>query len=84
MEKVLQVAQNVANQLSGLDYDDDDHEHFVIENQDGFDLNLPKEDKRALILAMTLHEKGITEFENGNLDIALKLLLAADSAFMEL
>lgn len=60
--------------------DDDDFE-IQIADQSGRPLQLPKEEKRALTLAMTLHEKGRVALKKKEVPQSLLLLLEADKEF---
>jgi len=42
------------------------------------------EDNKYIVMAMTLHDKGIKMIENSEFDISLKYLLESDSAFTKL
>ncbi|XP_076088637.1 NEDD8 ultimate buster 1-like [Mytilus galloprovincialis] len=60
--------------------DDDDFE-IQIADQSGRPLQLPAEEKKALTLAMTLHEKGRVALKKKEIAQALLLLLEADKEF---
>lgn len=52
-----------------------------ITNQIGAQLNLPPEESKILVTAMTLHEKGRSALKKGHYSLALVFLLEADSEF---
>ena len=47
-------------------------------DQDGAPVDLPKGEQKALILAMSYHEKGRAAMKAGDFDLALVFLLEAD------
>ncbi|XP_041374980.1 NEDD8 ultimate buster 1-like [Gigantopelta aegis] len=65
---------------SRIDTDDDDFE-VQIADQSGRPLQLPVEERKALTLAMTLHEKGRAALKRREITRALLLLLEADKEF---
>lgn len=46
-------------------------------------MDLPKNERKALVMAMTLHEKGRAALKAGKFDLALLLLLEADQEFKQ-
>jgi len=50
-------------------------------NQQGNSLELPQAERKALLLAMALHERGKTILSRGDHALALVLFLEADSEF---
>lgn len=50
-------------------------------DQSGKSLDLPEDERKALIISMSLHEKGRAALKRRNFDLALVLLLEADSEF---
>ncbi|CAC5368288.1 unnamed protein product [Mytilus coruscus] len=61
--------------------DEDDDFEIQIADQSGRPLQLPTEEKKALTLAMTLHEKGRVALKKKEIAQALLLLLEADKEF---
>lgn len=61
--------------------DDDDDFDIQIADQNGKPLSLPMEEKRALTLAMALHEKGRAALRTHKFSLALPLFLEADAEF---
>ncbi|XP_035829460.1 NEDD8 ultimate buster 1 [Aplysia californica] len=61
--------------------DDDEHFDVQIADQKGQPINLPKDEKKALTVAMTLHEKGRSALKEKKVTLALPLLLEADEEF---
>ena len=63
------------------------YEEYFIPNvsffadQDGQTVELPFAERKSLIIAMSLHEKGKSALNEGNHQLALVLLLEADEAF---
>ena len=54
---------------------------YHISDQNGRQVDIPFAERKNLIIAMSLHEKGKSALSEGNLDLALILLLEADEAF---
>ncbi|KAK7113138.1 hypothetical protein V1264_012483 [Littorina saxatilis] len=77
--KTRQAAELLSTRAETDDIDDD--VGVQITDQHGRSLDLPKEEKRALTLAMTLHEKGRAALKKRNYTKALLLLLEADKEF---
>ncbi|EDS44893.1 conserved hypothetical protein [Culex quinquefasciatus] len=62
--------------------DANDRSDFLsLEDQDGNALHLPKAEKKALLMALTLYEKGKAALRKENFEEALLLFLEADSDF---
>ncbi|KAL8580117.1 hypothetical protein ACOMHN_061231 [Nucella lapillus] len=80
MNEVTRTRQ-AAELLSTRAENEDDHFDVRIANQNGRTLELPKEERKALTLAMTLHEKGRAALKAKNFSMALLLLLEADKEF---
>lgn len=79
----LQDFRHAAELLSNraeLDYDEMD---IQIADQSGKPIQLPSGEKKALTLAMALHEKGRQAVKKKNIALALPLLLEADRAFKQ-
>ncbi|XP_050080327.1 NEDD8 ultimate buster 1 [Anopheles maculipalpis] len=61
---------------------ENDSSNFLsIEDQSGNAIFLPKEEKKSLLMGLTLYEKGKTAMKAGNYEEALLLLLEADHDF---
>lgn len=68
--------------LSSVDGDDPDSRYYVqIADQTGKPIPLPEEERKALALAMVLHEKGRAAMKRENFSDALLLFLEADKEF---
>lgn len=52
-----------------------------MEDQDGNTIHLPPDEKRALMLALAIHEKGRAALKKDQLNEALVLLLEADNEY---
>uniref|UniRef100_A0A0B7AFM1 UBA domain-containing protein n=1 Tax=Arion vulgaris TaxID=1028688 RepID=A0A0B7AFM1_9EUPU len=76
----VERTRQAAELLSSREDDDEDFD-IQIADQNGRSLQLPKEEKRALTVAMTFHEKGRTALKNKKVSLALPLFLEADSEF---
>ena len=55
----------------------EEKDEMMITDQNGKELSLPPEERKALILAMSLNEKGKAELKKGNHKMALVFLLEA-------
>ncbi|KAL3854064.1 hypothetical protein ACJMK2_013345 [Sinanodonta woodiana] len=78
----LMETRHAAELLSARAENEDDDEYSVqIADQSGRPLQLPPEERKALTLAMTLHEKGRTAMKRKEVNLALSLLLEADKEF---
>ncbi|ESP03187.1 hypothetical protein LOTGIDRAFT_224600 [Lottia gigantea] len=73
--------RKAAELLSVRAANDDTKYDVQIADQSGRPLKLPKEEKQALTLAMTLHEKGRSLLKQKNISSALLLLIEADTEF---
>ncbi|XP_055594533.1 NEDD8 ultimate buster 1-like [Uranotaenia lowii] len=61
---------------------ENDHSDFLsLEDQDGNAIHLPRAEKKALLMALTLYEKGKVALRRENFEEALLLFLEADSDF---
>lgn len=61
---------------------DNDQSNFLsLEDQDGNAIHLPKAEKAALLMALTLYEKGKVALRKENFEEALLLFLEADTDF---
>ncbi|CAN7991543.1 unnamed protein product [Ixodes hexagonus] len=68
--------------LSSVDADDPDNRYYMqIADQTGKPITLPLEERKALGLAMVLHEKGRTAMKRREYSEALILFLEADKEF---
>ena len=77
MDHIYSAAQTLAQREDGGD-DDDEEYYFELRDQNGRIINLPQEYRKALVYAMTLHEKARKEIQRRNYDLALNLLEEAD------
>lgn len=75
--KTRQAAELVA----GYDGDDSNVYQLQIADQNGKILNIPKDEKKALGLAMMLHEKGRAAMKRKEMSLSLLFLLEADEEF---
>ncbi|KAG8271981.1 positive regulation of proteasomal ubiquitin-dependent protein catabolic process [Homalodisca vitripennis] len=57
--------------------------YFQVENQAGVTLNLPFQERKALVTAMAMHEKGRAALKKGDYALALVLFLEADKEYSE-
>merc|ERR1719154_199508 len=78
--KMLEQTRADAERLSGRDSDKDDY-FLQVADQSGKSLDLPREEKRSLIIAMSLHEKGRAALKKKQYSAALVLLLEAEREF---
>ncbi|KAK3782479.1 hypothetical protein RRG08_008336 [Elysia crispata] len=76
----VERARQSAEFLSARGDDDDDFD-IQIADQNGKPLALPIEEKKALTLAMALHEKGRAALRTHKFSLALPLFLEADAEF---
>ena len=53
-----------------------DKDEMTIADQNGRQVELPKEERKAIIIAMSLHEKGKSAMKRGNFALAIVLLIA--------
>ncbi|KAJ9594376.1 hypothetical protein L9F63_014199, partial [Diploptera punctata] len=63
------------------DRSNDNNYYLQVADQAGNTLNLPPEEKKALVIAMSLHEKGRAALKKQDYSLALVLLLEADKEF---
>jgi len=76
----VQKLRKAAEMLSKKS-DDDEYFNVQIADQKGQPIDLPIEEKKALTIAMTLHEKGRAVLKDQKVTLALPLLLEADEEF---
>lgn len=81
MNKLMSTRQAAELLSSKVESDDDNLYDVQIADQSGRPLNLPKEERKALTLAIALHEKGRSALKNKEISQALLLLLEADKEF---
>ncbi|XP_059173066.1 NEDD8 ultimate buster 1-like isoform X2 [Physella acuta] len=77
----VEKTRRAAEILSSRAEEDDDDFDIQIADQNGQPLVLPLDEKKALTLAMTLHEKGRAALKNKRVSLALPLFLEADAEF---
>ncbi|XP_047115578.1 NEDD8 ultimate buster 1-like [Schistocerca piceifrons] len=77
---LLETTKADAQLLAGRSNDEDDY-YVQIADQSGNMLKLPASEQKALIVAMSLHEKGRAAMKESNYSLALLLLLEADREF---
>lgn len=80
MKKILEATEELAKRRDGGMGKHELH-HFVIENQRGEKVQIPEEDRKALIMAMTLHEKGKSFLKKKEYRDALDYFLLSDEYF---
>ncbi|XP_022256721.1 NEDD8 ultimate buster 1-like [Limulus polyphemus] len=81
-ELKLQRTRQDAELLSSLDTDDPaSNQYLQVADQNGKVLQLPQQERKALALAMTLHEKGRATMKRKNYGEALIFFLEADTEF---
>jgi len=80
--KMLEETKADAARLSGRNSNKDDY-FLQVADQSGKSLDLPAEEKRSLIIAMSLHEKGKAALKKKQYSIALVLLLEAELEFSQ-
>jgi len=73
---LLEAAKKIADRVD--DGDSNYNYYFEVENQSGSGMQLDPEDRKAIIVAMTMHEKGTKELNNADYQKALKFFLEAD------
>ena len=76
-KRVLDTTRNDADLLGHVDFDS----KVFLEDQSGKRVDLPGEERRALIKAMSFHEKGRADLKKKNYELALVLLLEAFSEY---
>jgi len=77
--KILDDTKSDAKRLGGRKSHDD--HSLQIADQSGKSIDLPKKEKEALVIAMSLHEKGKSALKNKDYSLAIVLLLEADQEF---
>merc|ERR1719431_62332 len=78
--RMLEETKQDAARLGSRDSIKDEH-YLQVADQSGKSLDLPPEERRALIIAMSLHEKGRAALKKKDYPLALVLLLEADKEF---
>ncbi len=73
-KEILNMARRDAEWLS-------DQNEFNIADQNGETVDIPKDEKKHLIIAMSLHEKGRASMKRQNYGLALTMLLEAMSEY---
>uniref|UniRef100_A0A182QJ34 UBA domain-containing protein n=1 Tax=Anopheles farauti TaxID=69004 RepID=A0A182QJ34_9DIPT len=73
--------QKIRTEAETLVNDKDSSDLLSIEDQSGNAIFLPKEEKKSLVMALTLYEKGKAAIAAGKYEEALLLLLEADHDF---
>ncbi|CAG5123212.1 unnamed protein product [Candidula unifasciata] len=76
----VEKTRHAAELLSSREDDDEDFD-IQIADQTGKPLMLPKEEKKALTVAMTFYEKGRAALKQKKISLALPLFLEADAEF---
>lgn len=79
--KTLEKTKKDLQFLAGRSSSNDSDYYFDLEDQSGKRLTLPPEERKSLIMAITLHEKGRAALKRDNYALALVLLLEADKEF---
>lgn len=82
----LQEAENQIRELEAVKADtqlltSDDGYYMQLEDQTGNAINIPQRERKSLILAMTLHEKGRSALKKEDYARALLFFLDADKEF---
>jgi len=80
-ERVIKAAASVAERNKDTDKT---NYRFEVENQNGSKVKMDPEDNKNIVVAMTLHDKGLKTLERNEYDISLKYLEEADGAFTKL
>ncbi|XP_023329738.1 NEDD8 ultimate buster 1 isoform X2 [Eurytemora carolleeae] len=78
--KLLEQTKEDAGRLGEKNAVKDDY-YLQVADQSGRSLQLPAAEKKALIIAMSLHEKGRAALLSGDYSLAVVLLLEAESEF---
>jgi len=81
-DRIIKAATSVAERTKNNN-DDYKNYRFEVENQNGSKIKMDPEDNKNLVLAMSLHEKGVNMMEKGELGLALQYLIEADTAFIK-
>lgn len=76
-DRVYKIRSDAEKIIDGNERSD----FLSLEDQDGNALHLPKAEKKALLMALTLYEKGKAALRKENFEEALLLFLEADSDF---
>ncbi|KDR09755.1 NEDD8 ultimate buster 1 [Zootermopsis nevadensis] len=76
----MEATLAAAKLLAGRSNDNSDY-YLQVTDQSGKTLNLPPEERQALVIAMSLHEKGKVALKKEDYALALVLLLEADKEF---
>lgn len=77
--KILEDTKSDAKRLGGRK--SHDNHSLQIADQSGKSIELPPAEKQALVIAMSLHEKGKSALKKKDYSLALVLLLEADNEF---
>eukprot|EP00092_Neocalanus_flemingeri_P007331 GFUD01007917.1.p1 GENE.GFUD01007917.1~~GFUD01007917.1.p1 ORF type:complete len:590 (+),score=221.00 GFUD01007917.1:891-2660(+) len=80
--KMMEETKSDAARLSGRDKNRDDY-FLQVADQSGKSLDLPAEEKKSLIIAMSLHEKGRAALKKKQYPAAIVLLLEAEQEFSQ-
>jgi len=80
--KMLEETKADAARLSGRDSRKDDY-FLQVADQSGKSLDLPADEKKSLIIAMSLHEKGRSALKKKQFSAALVMLLEAEQEFSQ-
>jgi len=80
--KLMEETKADAARLSGRDAKKDDY-FLQVADQSGNSLDLPPEEKKSIIIAMSLHEKGRAALKKKQYPAALVLLLEAEQEFSQ-
>uniref|UniRef100_A0A1B6L3Y2 UBA domain-containing protein n=1 Tax=Graphocephala atropunctata TaxID=36148 RepID=A0A1B6L3Y2_9HEMI len=80
--KTLESTKKDVKLLAGRSNANNEY-YFQVENQAGEALNLPFYERKALVTAMALHEKGRAALKQGDCSLALVLFLEADKEYSE-
>jgi len=78
--RLLEQTKEDAGRLGSRDAKSDEY-YLQIADQSGRALDIPPEEKKALIIAMSLHEKGKAALAKADYSLALVLMLEAESEF---
>jgi len=78
--RILDQTKTDAARLGGKNCDSD-HHSLQVADQSGKSIDLPPAEKKTLVIAMSLHEKGRAALKKKDYSLALVLLLEADREF---
>lgn len=81
LDEQRRYLQSATSDAELLGEDDGAGGGLSVADQSGKSLDLPKEEKKSLIIAMSLHEKGRAALKRKDFDLALVLLLEASQKF---